>query len=231
LPESRSVSDEGFSAAWRVPYLVAVFPQAWTDAVLDRDKLKAQATAASFGVSFVQPVDIYQQAERAVKYASCSSCLTFVVFFLLWKLMRAGCFIPSSIVFIGFAICVFYLLLLSISEHVGFDVAYGVAATATTLLIGTYSVFALGARGREACFLGTAIAHSMVSSICCSARGLRAPRRAPSGFSSMLAVLMLATRRVNWYELASRAGRGAGHAMTRSPLVHDGPGRLSNDDA
>jgi inner membrane protein len=199
LPESRSVSDQGFSAAWHVPYFGRGFPAAWTDAGLDRDKLKSLANAASFGVSFVQPVDIYQQAERAVKYASLFIVLTFVVFFLC-EVLRGRLLHPVQYVFIGFAICVFYLLLLSISEHVGFDIAYGCAAIATTLLIGTYSVFALGG-AREGVFLGTAIA-ALYGFLYMLLRLEDYALLAGSvGLFAMLAVLMLATRRVNWYEL------------------------------
>jgi inner membrane protein len=199
LPESRSVGGQGFSATWRVPYFGRGFPPAWTDSGLDREKLKAQAEAASFGVSFVQPVDIYQQAERAVKYASLFIVLTFVVFFLC-EVMRARLLHPVQYVFVGFAICVFYLLLLSISEHVGFDVAYASAATATTLLIGTYSAFALGG-AREGALMGTAVA-ALYGFLYLLLRLEDYALLAGSvGLFAMLALLMLATRRVNWYEL------------------------------
>jgi len=199
LPESRSVTAEGFSAAWRVPYFGRGFPQAWTDSVLDREKLKAQADAASFGVSFVQPVDVYQQAERAVKYASLFIVLTFVVFFL-YEVMRSRLLHPVQYLFVGFAICVFYLLLLSISEHVGFDVAYAVAATATTLLIGSYSVFALGG-ARQGVLLGVAVAALYAFLYLLLRLEDYALLAGSVGLFVMLAVLMLATRRVNWYEL------------------------------
>jgi inner membrane protein len=199
LPESRSVGAQGFSATWRVPYFGRGFPSAWTDSGLDREKLKGQAEAASFGVSFVQPVDIYQQAERAVKYAALFIVLTFVVFFL-YEVMRARLLHPVQYVFVGFAICVFYLLLLSISEHVGFDIAYASAATATTLLIGTYSAFALGG-AREGALMGTAVA-ALYGFLYLLLRLEDYALLAGSvGLFAMLALLMLATRRVNWYEL------------------------------
>jgi len=199
LPESRSVTDQGFTAAWRVPYFGRGFPPAWTDSVLDREKLKLQADAAAFGVSFVQPVDVYQQAERAVKYAVLFIVLTFVVFFLC-EVMRSRLLHPVQYLFVGFAICVFYLLLLSISEHVGFDVAYAVAATATTLLIGSYSVFVLGGAG-QGVFLGVAVAALYAFLYLLLRLEDYALLAGSVGLFVMLAVLMLATRRVNWYEL------------------------------
>ena len=98
---------------------------------------------SAFGVSLLQPVDVYQQAERAVKYASLFIVMTFVVFFL-WEIVRGGLLHPIQYLFVGFAICVFYLLLLSISEHMGFGAAYATAAGATTLLIALYSAHVLG---------------------------------------------------------------------------------------
>jgi len=199
LPEDRSVSADGFSATWRAPYFGRGFPAAWTDAGLDRQSLKTQADAASFGVSFVQPVDIYQQAERAVKYAALFIVLTFVVFFLC-EVLRGRLLHPVQYVFVGFAMCVFYLLLLSLSEHLGFDVAYGAAATATTTLIGAYSVFALGG-AREATLVGTAVA-TLYGFLYVLLRLEDAALLVGSiGLFVMLAVLMLATRRVNWYEV------------------------------
>ncbi len=87
----------------------------------------------------MQPVDIYQQAERAVKYASLFIVMTFVVFFL-FEVVRARLLHPVQYVFIGFAMCIFYLLLVSISEHIGFDAAYTGAATVTILLIASYGL-------------------------------------------------------------------------------------------
>src|SRR4030095_9872416 len=126
------------------------FPRAWSDAGVDREKMRNQADASAFGVSLVQPVDIYQQGERSVKYAALFIVLTFVVFFL-FEVVRARLLHPVQYVFVGFALCIFYLLLVSLSEHIGFDPAYAVAAVATTALISSYSMFVLG--GRLDCLL------------------------------------------------------------------------------
>jgi inner membrane protein len=134
-----------------------------------------------------------------VKYAALFIVLTFVVFFLC-EVMRSRLLHPVQYVFVGFAICVFYLLLLSISEHLGFDIAYGCAAAATTLLIGTYSVFALRG-GKEGSIVGTAVA-VLYGYLYLLLRLEDAALLAGSvGLFAMLALLMLATRRVNWYEL------------------------------
>jgi inner membrane protein len=199
LPESHTINDQGFSASWRVPFFGRGFAAAWSDATTDREKLKNQAEAAAFGVTFVQPVDIYQQAERAVKYAPLFIVLTFVVFFLC-EIMRSRLLHPVQYVFVGFAICVFYLLLLSISEHAGFDLAYASAAAATTALVGGYSGYALGGR-TEGLLVSGAIA-ALYGFLYLLLRLEDSALLAGSlGLFAMLALLMWATRRVNWYEL------------------------------
>ena len=143
LPVTRETSRAGFSGRWNVPYFGRGYPPRWTSIGLDAGKIKGRADASAVGVSLLQPVDIYQQAERAVKYAALFIVMTFVVFFL-WEIVRSRLLHPIQYLFVGFGMCVFYLLLVSISEHVGFDIAYASAAGATTLLIGGYSVYVLG---------------------------------------------------------------------------------------
>src|SRR5262249_26358260 len=145
LPSSRETGANGFSARWTVPYFSRGDPPHWTGPAGDRAQLKAQADGSSFGVSLLQPVDIYQQAERAVKYAVLFIVMTFVVFFL-WEIGRVRLLHPIQYLFVGFAMCVFYLLLVSLSEHLGFDVAYVSASLATTGLIALYSARVLGGR-------------------------------------------------------------------------------------
>jgi inner membrane protein len=199
LPDSRTIGGSGFTAAWRVPYFGRGYAPAWIVAGLDREKLKTQAETSGFGVSLVQPVDIYQQAERAVKYASLFIVLTFTIFFLC-EIAWTRLLHPVQYLFVGFAMCVFYLLLVSISEHVGFDAAYACAAGATTILIASYSTYALGGL-REGALIGSGLA-SLYSFLYLLLRLEDYALLAGSiGLFVMLALLMYATRRVNWYEL------------------------------
>ena len=99
-PTSPTVDAAGFAAAWNVPYFGRGFSRAWIDAGLDREKMRAQAEASAFGVNLVQPVDIYQQSERAVKYAVLFILFTFVVFFL-FEVVRARLIHPVQHVFVG----------------------------------------------------------------------------------------------------------------------------------
>src|SRR5206468_11210604 len=133
----------GFTGRWSMPYFGRGYPPDWTTVALDRTQIKNQADSSAVGVSLIRPVDIYQQAERAVKYASLFIVMTFVVFFL-FEIVRARLLHPIQYSFVGFAMCVFYLLLVSVSEHLGFDLAYLAASSPTTLLIAGYSIYVLG---------------------------------------------------------------------------------------
>jgi inner membrane protein len=199
LPSLREIRTNGFTARWTVPYFSRGYPAQWTSNGADRARLKSLADASTFGVSLVQPVDIYQQAERAVKYAALFIVLTFVLFFV-WEVVRSRLLHPIQYTFVGFAMCVFYLLLVSLSEHFGFDVAYLCAAVATTLLIALYSGHVLG--GISA---GVAMGSGLVALYGFLYLLLRLEDYAllagSIGLFAMLAILMYATRRVNWYEL------------------------------
>jgi inner membrane protein len=148
LPTARSTSAQGFEARWQVSYLARAFPHSWLEGTVDRTTLLHQRTQSTFGVTFVQTVDHYQQTERAVKYGLLFVLLTFTVF-LLWELLRNLRLHPVQYLLIGVALVVFYLLLLSLAEHMRFALAYGVAAAATIALVAAYaaSVLAAGLRG------------------------------------------------------------------------------------
>ncbi len=153
LPTARETSAQGFQARWQVSYLARNFPHAWLDANVDRTTMRSQRQGSSFGVTFVQAVDQYQQTERAVKYGLLFVLLTFTVF-LLWELLRNLRLHPIQYLLIGAALVVFYLLLLSLAEHMRFAIAYGAAAVATITLVAGYSASVLSAGLRGAVGIG-----------------------------------------------------------------------------
>jgi inner membrane protein len=142
LPDLRTVKDSGFIADWRVLALNRTFPQQWKADTYDLAK-------GAFGVSLIVPVDTYQQTTRSVKYAILIILLTFTAFFLIeWIYQRP---IHSlQYILVGFALCIFYTLLLSFSEYIGFNGAYGVAAIATIGLITWYVSSILRSAGMSA---------------------------------------------------------------------------------
>jgi inner membrane protein len=199
LPQTRQIGSDGFTARWVVQDFGRPYPGRWTNAQMKRDELFQAALDSSFGVSLVQPVDIYQQAERSVKYAALFVVLTFLVFFL-WEVFHATLLHPVQYTFVGFALCVFYLLLVSLSEHVGFDSAYMASSAATTALIGGYARSIL--RGNRAAL---SVAFSLASLYGFLYLLLRLEDYAllagSIGLFVVLAGVMFITRRMNWYDL------------------------------
>lgn len=199
LPENRRVDASGFAAHWRVQDFGRAYPATWTTQNVNREELAARADAAAFGVALIEPVDIYQQAERAVKYAFLFIVLTFLVFFL-WEVLGAASLHPLQYTFVGFAMCVFYMLLVSISEHAGFDAAYGIASGVTTLVIAGYATSVLGGLRKGGSVLG-ALAGLYGFLYLLLRLEDYALLAGSVGLLVILAAVMFATRRMNWYEL------------------------------
>jgi inner membrane protein len=197
------VSAEGFTASWRMPYFGRGYAPRWVAESIKNDQLMKQAADSAFGVALFQPVDIYQQSERAVKYAPLFIVMTFVIAFL-WEISRRTLVHPVQYLFVGFALCIFYLLLVSLSEHVGFDRGYIVAATATVALTSWYWSYVLAGK-RQGVLMAAAL--SVLYSYLYLLLRLEdfALLAGSLGLFLMLAIVMFATRRVNWYDLRIEA--------------------------
>ena len=130
LPDSRKVDENGFSAHWNILHLNRNYPQAWIGS-------NQEIESSGFGVDLILPVDSYQKSMRTVKYALLIIALTFIVFFFV-EIIK-GCYIhPIQYSLVGLALIIFYSLLLSISEHINFNFAYIISASATLLMISAY---------------------------------------------------------------------------------------------
>ena len=115
LPDTRTVNDRGFEAIWKTMNLNRNYPQYWKD-------YDPKIMQTSLGVSLFTPVDEYQKTMRSAKYALLFILLTFVVFFIT-EIMQKNKVHPIQYLMVGFAISLFYFLLLSISEHSNFTTA------------------------------------------------------------------------------------------------------------
>ena len=131
LPSGKTVNASGFVANWKVLHFNREFPQAWIDTEID-------ISNSAFGINLLQPIDAYGKSLRAVKYAILFISLTFCLYFFL-ELFQKRSVHPMQYVLVGLALCIFYTLLLSLSEYIDFNFAYLVAATATVLLITLYT--------------------------------------------------------------------------------------------
>lgn len=195
LPSERTITEQGFQARWQVLELNRSYGQVWQEGEVSDDALRQSA----FGVSLFQPVDIYQRGERAVKYAVLFIALTFLTFFA-WEQVTRNRLHPLQYLLVGLALSMFYLLLIALSEHVAFAIAYVTAAAALVMLIGLYLAGALRSAWRGLIAGG---AMSLVY-------GLLYMLVLSEDYSLLLgsiilfaalAAVMLATRRVDWYRL------------------------------
>lgn len=132
LPDTNSVSSKGFTADWKILQFNRSYPQYFING---NNELISEST---FGINLLQPVDAYGQTMRSVKYAVLIIALTFFVYFFLEIYYRRSVH-PLQYVLIGFALVIFYTLLLSISEYIPFGFAYLSAASATVVLISWYT--------------------------------------------------------------------------------------------
>ena len=138
LPSERSVSSAAFQAKWSIPFLGRNYPQAWRAEA----QMRQAIDASHFGVELANPVDHYRMAERSLKYAGLFILLTFATFWLIEVL--AGVRVhPIQYLMLGGALCLFYLLELSLSEHLGFPLAYALASIAVIGMVAAYSVVVL----------------------------------------------------------------------------------------
>jgi len=192
LPVQRQISDAEFTARWTANEYSRPMPDMWKD-----DEYKADGRS-SFGVQLVQTVDHYQKNLRSVKYSLLIIALSFLIFFF-FEMMKGRRIHPLQYILIGLGLSLFYLLLLSLSEHVGFDWAYLAAAGATTVLVVWYSSAVLGA-GRSVTTLGGVLAALYAYIFVLLQMEDYALLAGSLGLFLILAAVMGMTRRLNWYE-------------------------------
>lgn len=144
LPESHEVTDTSFTAHWEVLHYNRPFSQQW-------NKLDERLTGSDFGVKLILPVDQYQKSIRTSKYGQLIIILTFMALFLV-EITRKVRIHPFQYILIGAALIIYYTLLLSFSEQIGYNAAYAVASISTVVLISLYSKSFLKDKGLVALF-------------------------------------------------------------------------------
>jgi inner membrane protein len=198
-PAERKLTGEGFTADWR---LTAVATDAAANAALAKPICNAQAATTegcveTVQVNFIDPINPYSLSDRASKYGLLFVVLTFVAvgLFEVMKKLRVH---PVQYLLAGSAMCTFFLLLVSLSEHIGFARAYAVGASATVLLLAYYASYMLGGKWRGLPFgAGMAVLYTFLYVL------LQLEQTALVMGSALLfivlALVMVLTRRINWY--------------------------------
>ncbi|MGC2448492.1 MAG: cell envelope integrity protein CreD [Candidatus Sulfotelmatobacter sp.] len=139
LPVKRSVSAQGFTGEWLVPFIArGVRAEGTSTAVSNLD-------SAALGVSFIEVADPYQSVNRALKYVPLFVGLVFLSYFIFEVTARKRVH-PAQYVLVGLAQLIFYLLLLSLAEHLGFDWGFLIAGGATVLLLSLNANWIFGSR-------------------------------------------------------------------------------------
>lgn len=195
LPREHEITKDGFTAEWSVPYLARGFASAWIEG--HSGDTASNAHRSEFGVSFYRPVNIYQKVQRALKYAVMMVGLTFLTIFLIES---ATGVVTHSVQYllVGLAQCVFFLLLLAVTEHIGFAKAYLASSAATIALITAYVATAL--RAGRATWIALAALVTLYGFLYLQlvSRDYALLIGAVAAFVT-IAATMYATRNVNWW--------------------------------
>ncbi len=131
LPKVRQIDEKHFAAEWKILNLNRNFPQISFGNPIEFDN-------TNFGVQLIYPVDQYQKTTRTVKYAIMFIGLTFIVFLLI-EILNRKLLHPIQYLLVGSGLVLFYILLLSLSEHMSFPLAYFLAAFSLILLVSFYA--------------------------------------------------------------------------------------------
>lgn len=193
LPDTRQIDAKGFTAAWSLGYLGRNFPQIWEEG---EDYSKA-VWGSAFGLDFGTEVDEYRMAERSVKYALLFLGLTFVLIWL-YEVLGGLRVHPIQYLLVGGALCLFYLLLLALSEHIGFGKAYTLGAALVTLQVTAYGLAVLGSRWR-ALLMGAVVGGLYAYLYVLLQLRDYALLVGAIGLFVALTVVMYSTRKVDWY--------------------------------
>lgn len=191
LPTEKKIGSDGFEATWGINYLNRNYPQGWYDDAYT-------VSASAFGVHFLVPVDHYQKSERSVKYAFMFIALSFLVFFLTEIILKIRIH-PIQYLLVGFALIVFYTLLVSLSEQIGFNLAYLVSTLSITFLVGFYmrSSTASGKVGLISGALLLALYGFLFTTLQLQELSLL---MGSIGLFVILSVVMAVSRKINWYK-------------------------------
>lgn len=197
LPSERSVSTDGFKASWSSTRFSSNAEEHLQQCLQTSTCNELMQTA--FGVRFIDPVDVYLQSERATKYAMLFIGLSFVTFFIFEHLRKVRIH-PIQFSFVGLAVTVFYLLLLSLAEHIAFPWAYLVSVIGCTGLLLFYVRYMFKSFGASVLFTVMMLVLYGILYVIVQAEDFAQLMGAFLVFF-ILALLMYTTRKLDWYRM------------------------------
>jgi len=198
---SQHIGADGFTANWEVSSLATNAPAKLLQASANPNSCVNAACLDSFEVRLVNPTNIYQQSDRALKYGFLFIGITFLAFFLFEMLKRLAIH-PAQYTLVGLAQAMFFLLLLSLSEHIAFTAAYVIAAVACVVLVGYYLGHVMQGAWRGAGFA------ALLGACYAALYGLLVSEDNALLMGSLLlfillAVAMVVTRKFDWYGITA----------------------------
>lgn len=191
-PQTQEIGQDGFHVLWTVDALAS-------NVADSLNKCRAISCYDSFGIRLMEPINIYSLSDRASKYGFLFVCLTFAAIFL-FEILKNLAIHPAQYALVGLALAMFFLLLLSLSEHLDFLLAYLIATAACVALIGFYlsAVLHSGQRGLAACALLVGLFGSLYGLLDSEDNALMLGSLL---MFALLALAMVTTRRLDWYGL------------------------------
>jgi len=194
-PRNSNISQKGFVANWDVSSLAA-------SAQTEYRNMASLGSIESLQVNLIDPVNLYSQLDRASKYGLLFILLTFVGF-LMFEIIKQLAIHPIQYGLVGLSLAIFFALLLSLSEHIEFLLAYLIASIACIGLLTVYVSSVLKSFTRGLGFSG------MLTMLYGALYGLLISEDNALLMGSLLlfailAAIMLATRKVDWYQLGKK---------------------------
>jgi len=198
LPTTRKITEDGFTAHWKVNYFNRSYPQEWEGKTYD-------AFPSAFGVKLLIPVDEYQKTMRTSKYGLMIVVLTFLSFFMI-ELFSKKVIHPIQYLLVGLALLIFYSILLAISEYILFQYSYLLSSLLIIALIGFYV---------KSIYQSNQIA-SIITGMLFMFYGFMYVILQLQDYSlllgnialfTILAAIMFFTRKINWFEIFSNKVR------------------------
>lgn len=207
--KTNGATENGFNANWRISALssnaqqqLLALEHKGEKPADDKDVAVTSSRAGaldSFGVAFIEPVNVYSQSQRAIKYGLLFVALTFAAFFL-FEVLKNLPIHPIQYLLVGMALALFFLLLVSLSEHITFYLAYLLASSACVLLIGFYLMYVLhNWRRGFGLGLGLTVLYGVLFGLLQSENN--ALVMGAILLFAVLAAIMIVTRKVDWYQL------------------------------
>ena len=195
LPDNREISKDGFTANWNVLHQNRSYPQQFLGSTRG-------ISQSAFGVNLFVPVDEYQKSMRSAKYAVMFITLTFLIFFFVQILNKVRIH-PIQYIIVGLALCVFYTLLIALSEHISFDASYLISSVCIITMITLYS-YSIAKNSRLTKIIGGILTLLYLFIYSILQMQDYALLMGSIGLFVVLGIIMYLSRKIDWYAIQEK---------------------------